>query len=859
MSPTEFVADLFNPDLAFLAKALAVAVMSSIVCGVVGCHVVLRGMAFIGDAVAHAVFPGVAIAFVVQGSLVVGGTIAGVVTAVLVAIFSHDRRIKEDAIIGVFFVAAFALGIVVISRAPGYGGSLQQFLFGSITGIPDRDVYVVGITGLVILGAAFLGHKELVAVSLDREMARSMGLRVFWLDLALYVGVTLAVVISLQTIGNILVLALLITPAATARLLTDRLGLMMLLSPLVGATSATIGLYLSWSYDLPVGGTSVLVLTAAFLVAWVGAPRHGLVAKALRPRRGRPIVASALALTLVAGVAIAAGAPASATGDEPVEHDLTLALTTGDDGQLAWQATTTADVALPPHVPDGPGVPGVGDVPGAPGVVSVDVPFEGAFPATIDVGWQLATLDPAPFRSDVVQVDLEAFEGTGRFTATAPSPFGGTWVLLDPDDGVDGFVLQLGRDGSTAWSFEAPGTYQLELTVTAPLATGGVTSATTGIHVTVGDGPAPDEAPALPAPDRSPDPSAPISPDAPPPAPSPAPSAADPEVGADRATGAPAPTAPSPLLQAEPELAAPAQVSAPAGTRVVIDDGHVDMGPRFVDGSWRVQLRDDTGSPVVWRDLADVVLHAGGAARIQVPPGDAYAFLGSPGSTVYVLPQVQQAGLVWPGWNTQDPSVVEAVPGSVTWRLRGVDGPGRFLLYLTGTFGQSEILFDTGAGLPQDLAIARNVHAHGNWAFTEPGIYRLTVEMAATTADGAPLSDTRVLTIVVGDEIDPATAFTPDPTLPDDPTDPTTPPPGGTGGPGETDAPGTGTSGGGSAGGSSGGGSSTAGGGTGSSSPTSGGSLVRTGLDGAGTKAAVALALVAFGAALVVATRTRRR
>jgi manganese/iron transport system permease protein len=279
MSPAEFVADLFNPDLAFLGKALLIAVMSATVCGVVGCYVVLRGMAFIGDAVAHAVFPGLAVAFVISGNLVLGGTIAGVVTAVLVALFAQNRRLKEDSVIGVFFVAAFALGIVIISRAPGYAGSLQQFLFGSITGIPDEDVYVVGGTGLVILLAILLLHKEFVAVSLDRESARAMGLRVFWLDLVLYVLVTLAVVISVRTIGNILVLALLVTPAAAARLLTDRLAVMMVLAPAIGGLAALVGLYISWSWDFPVGGTIVLVLTAVFLGAWLAAPRHGLLAR----------------------------------------------------------------------------------------------------------------------------------------------------------------------------------------------------------------------------------------------------------------------------------------------------------------------------------------------------------------------------------------------------------------------------------------------------------------------------------------------------------------------------------------------------------------------------------------------------
>jgi manganese/iron transport system permease protein len=140
-------------------------------------------------------------------------------------------------------------------------------------------VYVVGGTGLVILLAILLLHKEFVAVSLDREAARAMGLRVFWLDLVLYVLVTLAVVISVRTIGNILVLALLVTPAAAARLLTDRLAVMMVLGPAIGGLSALVGLYISWSWDLPVGGTIVLVLTAVFLGAWLAAPRHGLLAR----------------------------------------------------------------------------------------------------------------------------------------------------------------------------------------------------------------------------------------------------------------------------------------------------------------------------------------------------------------------------------------------------------------------------------------------------------------------------------------------------------------------------------------------------------------------------------------------------
>lgn len=281
LSPIEFIQDLFNPDLGFLMKALVMAVCSSIVCGVIGTFVVLRGMAFIGDAVAHAVFPGLAIAFLIQGNLVLGGAIAGVVTAMLVALLSQNRRLKEDGVIGVLFVATFALGIVIISFAPGYAGSLTQFLFGSITGIPDEDVLTVILTGLALLIVVSAFRKELVAVSLDRETARASGLPVTMLDLGLYIAVALAVVISIQTIGNILVLALLVTPAATARLLTDRLGHMMILAPVLGMSAAVIGLYLSWSIDagLPTGGTIVLVSTAGFLLAWLFAPKHGQFAR----------------------------------------------------------------------------------------------------------------------------------------------------------------------------------------------------------------------------------------------------------------------------------------------------------------------------------------------------------------------------------------------------------------------------------------------------------------------------------------------------------------------------------------------------------------------------------------------------
>jgi manganese/iron transport system permease protein len=207
----------------------------------------------------------------------------------LIAVVAQNRRLKEDSVIGIFFAAAFGLGIVILSAAPGYGGSLESFLFGSILGISDSDVVSVAVIGAILLLATALLNGRLVAASLDREQARAVGLPVFWLDIALYVMVTLAIVISLQAVGNVLVLALLVTPAAAARLLTDRLGVMMLLAPTIGAGGSVLGLYLSYAFDLAAGGLIVLTLTGIFVLCWLFAPRHGLLT---RPRGRKAAVSS---------------------------------------------------------------------------------------------------------------------------------------------------------------------------------------------------------------------------------------------------------------------------------------------------------------------------------------------------------------------------------------------------------------------------------------------------------------------------------------------------------------------------------------------------------------------------------------
>lgn len=268
-----------------MQRGFTVSAIVGLVCGVIGVYVVLRGMAFIGDAVAHSAFPGVALAYAFEGNLLVGGALAGVTTAVLIAVVSQNRRLKEDTVIGVFFAFAFGLGIVLVSTRDTWTTDLSSFLFGQVLAVDAGDVARVGAFGAVLLLVALGLRKELVAVALDRETARAAGLPVFALDLALYLLVTSAIVMSLEAVGNILVLALLITPAATARLLTDRLWPMTALAALIGSAGGVAGLYVSYHHDLAAGGSVVVVLTGVFALTWCLAPRHGLLGRVLQRRR----------------------------------------------------------------------------------------------------------------------------------------------------------------------------------------------------------------------------------------------------------------------------------------------------------------------------------------------------------------------------------------------------------------------------------------------------------------------------------------------------------------------------------------------------------------------------------------------
>jgi surface-anchored protein len=182
----------------------------------------------------------------------------------------------------------------------------------------------------------------------------------------------------------------------------------------------------------------------------------------------------------------------------------------------------------------------------------------------------------------------------------------------------------------------------------------------------------------------------------------------------------------------------------------VLSAGHVDIGPRFVDGEWRVMVHDDT-TQSVWRHPEETVLRVADAAMLQVPDDPAYAFLpAEPGADVYVVPQTQDPDVVWVGWNTQDPEVMETIDRGVTMTLTGVQGPGELVVYLqSGDFAEPKVLWDSTAE-PNPVWVDVNTHTHANWVFSAPGVYLVRVEIRADLVDGSAATDTRELRFAVG-------------------------------------------------------------------------------------------------------------
>lgn len=269
----------------FMVRGLLAAVTVGVVCAVLGSYVVLRGMTFFGDALAHAILPGVAVAYLLgggaQGPLFWGGLVAGVGTALGIGALTKTGQVREDTAIGVIFAGMFALGVALISTVRNFSVDLTHFMFGNVLGVSPGNLMLTVIFGALVLLLVVAFYKEFLVISFDPVLAQILRIpdQVFRYLLLVMLAVT--VVIALQTVGVGLMVAMLVTPAATASLLTRRLQVMMAVAALIGAASAVIGLYLSYYVSVASGAAIVLVCTAFFMLALVFAPGRGLIARRL--------------------------------------------------------------------------------------------------------------------------------------------------------------------------------------------------------------------------------------------------------------------------------------------------------------------------------------------------------------------------------------------------------------------------------------------------------------------------------------------------------------------------------------------------------------------------------------------------
>jgi ABC-type Mn2+/Zn2+ transport system permease subunit len=288
MSPA--LAWLLEPlSYPFMTRGLTAALIVGVVCPILGTYIVLRGMAFLGDALAHIMLPGVVLAFLLGLPLSLGALVVGVLAALSIGALTRRRQIREDAAIGVVFAGAFALGIALLSLQQSYAVDLSHILFGNLLGVSDRDLWLAGGLGLIALIGVGAFYKEFLVLSFDPVLASTLRLPVGLLQNILLVLIALAIVASIQAVGVALVLAMLVTPASAAYLVARRLPLMMALGTAIGGISAVVGLYLSYYWNVASGPAIVLVETAIFLLIFVLAPGRGAVLRGiLRRPLGEP-------------------------------------------------------------------------------------------------------------------------------------------------------------------------------------------------------------------------------------------------------------------------------------------------------------------------------------------------------------------------------------------------------------------------------------------------------------------------------------------------------------------------------------------------------------------------------------------
>lgn len=267
----------------YMVKAIVVSGLIGGVCALLSCFVTLKGWSLMGDALSHAIVPGVALAYLAGLPFALGAFLSGMLAAVTMGLVKSKTRIREDATIGLVFTTFFAAGVLLISLYPS-NISLKTIVFGNILGIADGDIVQMLIISGLALAVILLKWKDLLLFAFDPNQARAIGLNTTVLYLTLLTLLAATAVAALQAVGACLVVAMLVTPGATAYLLTDRFGRMMILASAIGVTTSVVGAYGSYFLNGSTGGCIVVLQTTLFLLALVLAPKHGIVASRLRAR-----------------------------------------------------------------------------------------------------------------------------------------------------------------------------------------------------------------------------------------------------------------------------------------------------------------------------------------------------------------------------------------------------------------------------------------------------------------------------------------------------------------------------------------------------------------------------------------------
>lgn len=262
----------------FLQTALVTSILVGIMSGIIGSFIILRGMSLMGDAISHAVLPGVAVAYMLGINLLLGASAFGILAALLIGVVTMKSKLKNDTAIGIVFSAFFALGFILISLAES-ATNLHHILFGNVLAVSDSDLITTAIVHSIVLLFVVTFYKELLITSFDNTFAKAYGLKTQIMHYALMLVLTLVTVTALQTVGIILIVAMLITPAATAYLLTNRMSHMMIVAAIFSVISSIVGLYLSFTFNWASGPAIVLTAAIFFTLAFIFSPKQGIVFK----------------------------------------------------------------------------------------------------------------------------------------------------------------------------------------------------------------------------------------------------------------------------------------------------------------------------------------------------------------------------------------------------------------------------------------------------------------------------------------------------------------------------------------------------------------------------------------------------